>query len=182
MSVSLALAQTTLLLRDLLLQSLRRDPGWVLTGGTPRITTLPHGKPDKGIGDRLNLALVSALPSAVVANAVVANAAAAMPSFDLRYLVTAHVFTTLHVELLLGMVLQAVADSPVLGASQAANAEPIEAELMAGTGRAATPSRLSIGDIAGLRLEPLRLPALIIDVSPVVAVPDGIVQSLTIER
>jgi hypothetical protein len=99
-SVSLALAQTTLLLRDLLLQSLRRDPGWVLTGGTPRITSLPHGKSDKGIGDRLNLALISALPSAVVA-----NAAAAMPSFDLRYLVTAHVFTTLRVELLLGMVL-----------------------------------------------------------------------------
>jgi|GEM_PF-7085269 len=53
---------------------------------------------------------------------------------------------------------------------------------MAGTGRAATPSRLSIGDIAGLRLEPLRLPALIIDVSPVVAAADGLVQALILDR
>jgi hypothetical protein len=44
---------------------------------------------------------------------------------------------------------------------------------MAGTGRAATPSRLSIGDIAGLRLEPLRLPALIIDVRPSAAATTG---------
>lgn len=176
MSVSLALAQTTLLVRDLLLQSLRRDAGWHLTGGTPRITTLPHGKPDKGTGDRLNLALISALPSAA------SGQTHATPSFDLRYLVTAHVFVTLHVELLLGMVLQAVAENPVLGGAQPANADPIEAALMAGTGRADTPSRLSIGDIAGLRLEPLRLPALIIAVAPVVAASDAVVQQLVVGR
>lgn len=161
MSLSLAFAQTTLLLRDTLLHGLRRDNGWTMTGDTPRVTMLPHGKPDKGTGERLNLALVSALPSP--------SQHGVEPSYDLRYLITAHVFVTLHVELLLGMVLQTIADNSVLGGAPAANVEPIEAALAAGNGRADVTSRLSIGNIAGLRLEPLRLPAVLIDVSPVVA-------------
>lgn len=182
MSVSLALAQTTLLLRDLLLQSLRRDAGWALTGGTPRVTMLPHGKPDKGIGDRLNLALISALPSASARNRLALSIDRHdAPVFELRYLVTAHVFVTLHVELLLGMVLQTVADMPILGTAPPCNVEPIEAGLMAGSGRADVPSHLTVGDIGGLRLEPLRLPALIIDVSPVVAAAAA-VQRLIVDR
>lgn len=173
MSLSLAFAQTTLLLRDMLLHGLRRDTGWTATGGTPRVTMLPHGKPDKGTGDRLNLALISALPS-LAEHSV-------SPSYDLRYLVTAHVFVTLHVELMLGMVLQTIADSPVLGGAPAANVESIETALSVGSGRAEIISRLSIGNIAGLHLEPLRLPAVIIDVSPVAAtVP--IAQRLMVDR
>ena len=124
---------------------------------------LPHGKPDKGTGERLNLALISALPSA--------SKHGVEPAYDLRYLVTAHVFVTLHNELLLGMVIQTVTHGPVLGGVPAANVEPIEPALMAASGRADVISRLSIGNVAALRLEPLRLPAVIIEVSPVVAKP-----------
>lgn len=173
MPLSLAFAQTTLLLRDLLLHGLRTDSGWTVTGGTPRVTMLPHGKPDKGNGDRLNIALISALPSQSRHDEGAA--------FDLRYLVTAHVFMTLHVELLLGMVLQTVTDNPVLGDSPLGHVESIEASLTAGSGRADVPSRLSLVDIVGLRLEPLRLPAIVIEVTPVVATAP-VVQRLMADR
>ena len=112
MSASVAIAQTTLALCEMLQTSLRRDAGWRLTGTTARVTSLPHGKPDTGSGARLNVALIAVAPGPLPPQ--MHGAPPPPAGYDMRFLVTAHVFSDLHSELLIGGALQALYGNPVL--------------------------------------------------------------------
>ena len=165
MSASIAIARTALALRDLLIAALRNDPGWQLVHEAPRITTLPHGKPDQGSGQRLNLALVGVSYDREARN----DAPTGTMALELRFLITAHVFLQLHSELLIGAALQAIHDAPLLSLSNAplSSDTPLERELKAAgsIGDGATVRLVvdaaSHGDFAGLRL-----PALLVCVGP----------------
>ena len=173
MSASIAIAQTTLALCDMLQSSLRRDSGWRLTGSTARVTSLPHGKPDTGSGARLNVALVAVTPSPMLPQ--VHGAPPPPASYDMRFLVTAHVFSALHSELLIGGALQALYGNPVLGFAslEAAHDDPLMLAVLEAPGRAPdSHARLSVEAVDEKMPGDLRLPALIITVSNVVTMPE----------
>lgn len=169
MSVSVAIVQTTLALRDLLIGALRRDTGWTLAGGLPRVSTLPHGKPDQGSGERLNLAVVAVEASRAMA---VRPGGAGVAAYDLRFLITAHVFQPLHSELLIGAALQALVDSPVIQVAQAGKGgeSALEAAINSAQGIDETTAvRLTVRAAAANEYSGLRLPALVVDAAPIVA-------------
>jgi hypothetical protein len=180
-TAAIAFAQTTLALRDVLQTAMRLDLGWRLTGGAPRVTTLPHGKPDKGSGERLNLGLVAASLSSTGRNTPEPRpeTAADRPlAFDLRYLVTAHVLFPLHAELLIGGALQALDANPVLTVAPplVPSADPFEDSIYHGQGIApGHPIHISVEPAEAKSFDILRVPALLIRVGPVVvsAAPEG---------
>lgn len=183
MSVSIAFTQTTMALRDVLQNALRLDAGWRETGGAPRITTLPHGKPDKGSGERLNLALVSAAPSTHLRNeAIGAPAGRARLSFDLRYLVSVHVLFPLHAELLIGAALEALLDNPILTGPPVPDEDPLETAIMNVAGPMAEDRpRVSVEVAEARSFDVLRVPALLVHVRPVIVVPRRKTTSLLLE-
>lgn len=186
MSVAIAFAQTTLALREVLQTALRLDTGWRMTGGAPRVTVLPHGKPDKGSGERLNLGMVAASPNRQFRNQLPdAHGDVAPPmAFDLRYLITVHVLFPLHAELLIGAALQMLQSTPVLLVPPLiASDDPLEAGIMAGIGLAADHlPRLTVEVAEAGSFDILRVPALLVHVSPVVAAPPGPPRPLLINR
>lgn len=185
MSVALAFAQTTIALREVLQTALRLDAGWRSTGGATRVTVLPHGKPDKGSGERLNLAMVAASPIATLRNRPPEPGEAALPqAFDLRYLITVHVLFPLHAELLIGATLDALHASPVLVApSGLILDDPLEAAVMAsGTFATDQPPRVTVEVAEARSFDILRVPALLLHVSPVIAAPQQTPLALLIGR
>jgi len=182
MTVAIAFAQTTIALREMLQTALRLDTGWRMTGGAPRVTILPHGKPDKGSGERLNLAMVAASPSRQFHNPSPA-AQGDVLAYDLRYLISVHVLFPLHAELLIGAALQALQATPVLIRPAVVGDDPLDTDIMAGEGLAADfPPRLTVEVAEARSFDILRVPALLVHVSPVVAAPPRRVQSLLINR
>ncbi|TRW17768.1 Pvc16 family protein [Glacieibacterium frigidum] len=173
MSVSIAFAQTSMALRDILQNALRLDTGWRETGGAPRVTTLPHGKPDKGSGERLNLGLISAAPNARLRNESVDTPSGRVPLvFDLRYLITVHVLFPLHAELLIGAALEALLDNPVLTGPPVPDEDPLETAIMDVAGPMADNRPRLIVEVAEARsFDALRVPALLVHVSPVIVAP-----------
>ncbi len=172
MTASIAIAQTTLALCDMLQTSLRRDAGWRLTGVTARVTSLPHGKPDTGSGPRLNVALISVAPAPAVDQM---PGGAAAQTYTMRFLVTAHVFSALHSELLIGGALSALSGSPVLPVARpsAAGDDPLGRAVLDTAGRdTTTHARLGVEGVDNLISTEIRLPALVITVSNVVAAPE----------
>lgn len=184
MSVSLVLAQTTIALRNVLQTALRLDAGWRETGGEPRITTLPHGKPDKGSGERVNLALVSVAPSRHLRNEASAPPGGDAPLLlDLRYLVSVHVLYPLHAELMIGAALEALLDSPVLGQPALTDDDPLEVAINeAAAPMSVTPPRISVEAAEARSFDVLRVPALLIHVSPVIVTLRRGATSLLIDR
>lgn len=182
MTVAVAFAQTTIALRDLLQSALRLDAGWRLTGGAPRITTLPHGKPDKGSGERLNLGLVAAGPGLELRNQPLPAPAegAHLLAYDLRYLITVHVLLPLHAEILIGVALEALNMTPVLKVGPTTpNDDAFEASIMAGQGVVPGHSPHLTVEVAEARsFDILRVPALLVRVSPVVVAPPQPPQSI----
>lgn len=174
MSASIALAQTTLALCDLLQSSLRRDAGWRLTGSTARVTSLPHGKPDSGSGARLNVGLISVSPAA---RPDADHATPAPAAYDMRFLVTAHVFSALHSELLIGGALDSLSGNPILPVALPSSAgdDALGRAVLDAAGRdTTTHARLSVAAVDDLVSTDIRLPALIITVLNVVATPDTV--------
>ena len=170
MTAAIAFAQTTLALRDVLQTAMRLDLGWRLTGGAPRVTTLPHGKPDKGSGERLNLALVAASISTTARN-LPPPIGEQVLAFDLRYLITAHVLFPLHSELLIGGALQALHANPVLTVAPPVppSADAFEDSIAHGQGVAAGhPVHISVEPAEAKSFDILRVPALLIRVGPVI--------------
>ena len=173
MSVSLGIARTTLALRDLLLGALRNDPGWQLVHSPPRVTTLPHGKPDQGSGERLNVALVSVAANKTAKNAEPGGAPALF--LDLGFLITAHVFQPLHSELMMGAALQAIDATPLLDLAAPALPidTPLEAEIKASSSAAKQLVRLLVEASLPGDFTALRLPALLIRAGPLAIARDN---------
>ena len=184
MSVSIAFAQTTIALRDMLQTALRLDAGWRLTGGVPRVTISPHGAPGDPSGARLDLALVAASPSLQRRNRPPDPRAEREPPlvFDLRYLITAHMLLPLHAELLLGAALEVLLGNPVLRRQSAPIHDALETVIMAGAGGMSDdPPRLAV-EVADAPRDIGLGPVLLIRVSPVIFAPRRSTPLPVIER
>ena len=184
MSVSIAFAQTTIALRDMLQAALRFDAGWQLTGGAPRVVISSTGGPDDPGGARLDLALVAASPNLVWRDRPLDPRAERRPPlvFDLRYLITAHMPLPLHAELLLGAALEVLLGNPVLARQSAPIHDALETVIMASAGSMSDdPPRLAV-EVADAPRDIARGPALLIRVSPVIFAPRRSTPLPVIER
>ena len=177
MSLSIAVAQATLALRDKLLDALAEDQGWLLTGLPPAVQVQPYSVI---AGQGLTLWLVSVAPDTQTAQALrpaPARARRTSQPYELTLLVTAESDMPLFAHLMVSAALDALTSSPVLQLPPPPRPtdRDIERNLKAGPGAASAPLKLIIEPVKPSEFSFARLPALMIRAGPLMVAPPAVV-------
>ncbi|QXQ08185.1 hypothetical protein KX816_09550 [Sphingosinicellaceae bacterium] len=166
MSLSIAVGQVTLALRDMLFDALVADPGWQLTGLPAAVQVQPYSVIS---GQGLTLWMVGIDPDASAANAAPARRAreTTVP-YEVTLLLTAESDLPLFAHLMIGVAVEALSKSPLLPMPPEARPtdRAIEAAIKVASGAAATPLRLIVEAVKPAEFAFARLPALMVRAGP----------------
>ena len=175
MSLSLAVGQVTLGLRDMLFDALVADPGWQLTGLPAAVQVQPYSVIS---GQGLTLWMVGIAQDPSAANALPARRVreAAIP-YEVTLLLTAESDLPLFAHLMIGVAVEALARSPLLPMPPIARPadRDIEAAIKVAPGASAAPLRLIAEAVKPGEFAFARLPALIIRAGPLRAATPAVV-------